>query len=103
MTTKVQSPSLLAASVALQVTSVAPLLKVEPDTGLHVTKGVVPELSVADSPLNVTLAVVPPLSYSTAMSAGQVTTGAVVSAFHTEIKIKSQAQSETFVLIYLTF
>ena len=57
----------------------APLLNVEPEAGAHVTTGVVPSLSVADSPVNVTAAVVPPLSYSAVVSPGHVTTGGVVS------------------------
>ena len=91
MTTNVQPPWLEAASVALQVTVVSPLSKVEPDAGLHVTEGVVPELSVAVSPLNETTATVPPSSFSTAWSAGQVTTGGVVSKMQIESEIVKEA------------
>ena len=69
-----------AASVAVQVTVVSPLVNRVFDAGSQVTVRVSPELSVTDSPLYVTTADVLPASYSTDRSAGQVTAGAVVSA-----------------------
>ena len=74
---KLALPVLPAASVALQVTVVAPRGKVLPEAGLQV--GVrAPSTSSVALALKVTMAPVGPVA-STVMSAGTVTTGSVVS------------------------
>jgi len=66
------------ASVAMQVTVVAPLLKVEPDAGVQTTVGV-PQLSVADNTGQETTAEHSPASVFVTMFCGQVIAGGVLS------------------------
>jgi hypothetical protein len=82
VTVKEQEPVLEAASVAVQVTVVVPTSKVEPEAGLHTTEGV-PQLSEAEGVANVTTAEHASAVAERARSAGQVTTGGVVSATET--------------------
>jgi hypothetical protein len=75
---KVALPVLLCASVALQVTVVAPSGKLAPDAGLQVADSAPSMLSTADTPVQVAVAPVEPVA-STVVGPGTVTTGAVVS------------------------
>ena len=71
---------LLAPSVAVHVTVFAPTLKVSPaEPGVQETVGLTPESSVAVARVYVTDPEVEPLSNPVDTSAGQVTTGGVVS------------------------
>jgi hypothetical protein len=79
VTVNVQALVLPAASVAVQVTVVTPLLKVEPLGGRHSTEASV-QLSVAVGAGQFTLAVQTPASVLCVMFAGQTTLGFSVSA-----------------------
>jgi len=70
---------LLEASVAVQVTVVTPLLKVEPDAGEQSTTGLGVQLSEATGAEKVTTAEQRPGSVLTTMLAGHVITGGVMS------------------------
>jgi hypothetical protein len=69
-------PVLPCASVAVQVTVVVPSGNVEPDAGVHVGMIGPSTASLADA---VNVSAFPPLELVSTMSAGTVTTGAVVS------------------------
>src|SRR5437762_14155903 len=78
VTVKLHDFVLPQASVATQLTLLAPFGNAEPDAGAHVTFGLGSQLSVAVA-LNVTRAEHWPGSVLTALLAGQLMVGAVVS------------------------
>src|SRR5437867_4251881 len=75
VTVKVQLPSLPLVSLALQVTVVVPLLKVEPLAGVQVT-GLGPSYTSLAQAEKVTTAEHLPPSLGLVIGAGQLTTGA---------------------------